>query len=328
MQMSLRAISLAVDFQNGQCLSAGRNSGENSLLHSALPKSLAMTLGYFWCYVGLLLTPAIRYSTYDDFISGHYDVPRERRRELFAELLKIIVCVVPIAMMLHFVLSTDYACSLDFLDKPIWFKLIYIAAMSLGFRCRLQVGIMLGEASAVAVGVGVYPGNIECAPEIGPLKFLEDSNIDVNTRTVYSVRPSVELEVTLRKFVVRWNRTVQSWLVRCFYRQFTGPKPCRLLYVFLLSGFWHGNDIGHWLFFLQVGVYILLGEAGFSEKSETIPYMVKLLIHNLAFGYWHIPYLILDLSKTLAIYSSLHFCGHVLLLIPILLSFSRNAPPA
>ncbi|XP_003747503.1 lysophospholipid acyltransferase 7-like [Galendromus occidentalis] len=317
MQMALRVISLTVDLQNRACGSQAKINGD-SCVHCSLARSPTLkALGYLWCYVGLLLTPAIRFNTYEHFIEGRFEAPHKRRKELFLELIEIVAAVVPIALMTYFLVPANYSQSSDFLAQSFWFKLLYIAAMSFSFRCRLQVGIMLGEASAIALGLGVYPGNMDCAPESGPYRVGQNFPSDVNTATVFGVRPSVELEVTLRDFVIKWNRTVQCWLVRCFYKQFSGPRTVRLLYVFLLSGFWHGNGIGHWLFFVQVAIYILVGEAGFTGSTKSVPYLIKLLIHNIAFGYWHLPYLILDTSKTWQIYSSLYFCGHVLILISI-----------
>ena len=323
MQMALRVISLAVDLRNSSCSCTGTERDENCVYCTA-PKSIPMILGYLWCYVGLPLTPAIRYRTYEHFVKGRFVVPRVRREELFVELMKIVASIAPLATILHVLLPIDFSLADEFLEKPLWFKLFYIAAMSFSFRCRLQVGLLLGEASAVALGLGLYSGSVECAPETGPIGVDERPVSDVNTRTIFSVRPSVELEVTLAAFVVKWNRTVQSWLVRCFYKRFTGPKTLRLLTVFLLSGFWHGNSIGHWLFFVQVGTYILLGEAGFTAAENGVPFLLKLIVHYLAFGYWHLPYLVLDLSRTLRIYSSLYFCGHLLLLVSVGLKYCLN----
>lgn len=324
MQMALRVISLSADFST-KCCALDRSNGDRNCVHCALPNSIPMIFGYLWCYVGLLITPVIRFRTYEHYINGYFELPRKQRKILFTELMKIVAVVMPVALVMHFVFSVEYAGSDAFVGKPAWFKIVYITMASLSFRCRLQVGLLLGEASAVALGLGLYPGNADCRPEAGPIGSCDTSVKKLNAMTVYSVRPSVELEVTFRSFIKKWNCTVQGWLARCVYKQFSGPKAFRFLSVFLLSGFWHGIYAGHWLFFVQVGLYIMNGEVNsVAGNAKRTPYLVQLLIHNVAFGYWLMPYLILDISKIWQIYSSVYFFGHFLLLTSVLFRTCRT----
>ncbi|KAK9836737.1 hypothetical protein WJX74_007100 [Apatococcus lobatus] len=138
----------------------------------------------------------------------------------------------------------------------------------------------------------------------------------------------VEFSTSLAQLPVHWNTCTGNFLRRYVYERLS--KGDAAVYVTqVISGVWHGLFPGYGLFFVSSAIFIQASkniykyERNWSAAARDSWAWIafKWAFTSVILNYCATAFLILDLWPTLALWRSVYFIGHVLMLTPVILGF-------
>ena len=144
-----------------------------------------------------------------------------------------------------------------------------------------------------------------------------------------------EFSCTVKDLIASWNMSVAKWLKYYVYLRFLpndkskgGGAAKAIFATFLASAVWHGFYPGHYIFFVTLGFldyvsklygYVLMP---FVHKvlPEAVIYFISWFFAYSWFSYVNISFFLLSLENSRAVYGSMYYIGHIIILasIPLL----------
>jgi len=155
---------------------------------------------------------------------------------------------------------------------------------------------------------------------------------------VYPIR--IEFAQNIRDFSVWWNVGTANWLKNYVYLRIESKNPMvPLLATFIMSAFWHGFYPGYYGFFIAAG---FLTEAARESRRRIRPYFLNsddtpksgkiiydilgCIVAEWSLSYWGTSFLMLDWGYVSQLWKSMHYIGHVFLVVYFILVRFIPAP--
>lgn len=304
--MTLRICSYAYDYQHNTL----RQSDVTEKRESAMC-SLFDYVGYCFCFIGFFTGP---FYTFDTYINMLYTEKRIRTSRVAWYHMRWVLFLIPFYTLQCSFIPLDYIKTEEFLDQGILWKSGYLLGVFWTFKTKFYVAWIMSEATCMACSLGVTE--------------RADGSLDVSTIInieIINVESSSSFSGTIRA----WNISVQRWM-RCYVYETTKlHKSLKTFFVFGVSAFWHGVRPGYYLSFIVgpplIAIQQKLGNLtrAVRDKNPTLELVYKLV--NWCYVRWVsslflIPFIVLDLEKTIEIWSNMYWIGQWGLFIPFALS--------
>ncbi|CAG9584648.1 unnamed protein product [Danaus chrysippus] len=324
MVITQRVTSLAYSLQDKLTTKEiNANSTSNSWSKDFKTDKMPSPLEYFaytLAFQTLMCGPVVFYSDYISFIEGDH-VNGEGKSHMterepsprLAVLYKVAGSVA--AAVLYLSLAKKYPLTvLEELTNPhsevsrSWsalYLLWYAYLSTLVVRCKYYHAWLLSEAICNNSGMGFNGYDTNGSP-----KWDKMSNIDVL---------GFELAQNFRAAVSSWNKNTNAWLRLVAYSR-GGWRTTR---VYALSAIWHGFHPGYYFTFFAGGIFTVAAK---KVRSFARPMFVdskpkKMLYDALTFittrvamTYATVPFILLNLSPTLAFYGKFYYSLHFIAL--------------
>lgn len=227
-------------------------------------------------------------------------------------------------------------------ERTLLYRILYIYPMILIFRIAFFTVSLSSELFLFITGFGAYPVESEPKTVVGPTKPITQEMIDNCRHLKYSyitieTNDILKIEMTSSFYVVvkNWNKTVQWFIANNIFKRLpykAHPIPSRLV-TFIISVFWHGNDIGYFCTLLPgIGILVLtqkMIEKTFLEASNSIKgkFLATILLHVIkhsGMGYLIMSTWLQSLERCWRYYSSIHHIGLVIFLSIYLMALFVN----
>lgn len=129
---------------------------------------------------------------------------------------------------------------------------------------------------------------------------------------------NVETSQDFKGYTDNWNIYVHKWLKEAiFVPAKTFGKFRASMITFLYSSLWHGTNLSFFLLFLSIGLIIkpLRRAKTFicAHTPETMARVLNIVTFNLIFFYYSMPFVLMNMKKTIAVWKALFFYGHIVL---------------
>ncbi|ELT92151.1 hypothetical protein CAPTEDRAFT_141205 [Capitella teleta] len=291
---------------------------------------------YSFCYIGILTGPYYKYRTYHDMLHNSNAKNIDTIVPLWRRIRVLPLYFLPYLIGSQF-FSLDYIRRGDLFADPFWFRLLYMAALSFIFRLRFYCGWILAECGCMTAGLGAYPAVTKPRCGAGPTDFeafeecyeMAPEGIAYNFETIHNIDEyGCETAVTNRRKMHHWNKSVQYWLSSNIYKRLTLVKSgaLKVAITMTVSAFWHGIHPGYFFSFLFVPLNLMaedLMAAAFQHHAAPTQQKVfdwtAYFINVRFFEYMAMGFMLLTYKDTMAYWSSIYFCGHILVVILIII---------
>ncbi|KAJ0410282.1 hypothetical protein P43SY_002614 [Pythium insidiosum] len=287
-----------------------------ALAVSQLPTLLEF-LGYTYCFTTFLAGPSFEYREYIDSINGSkfiYKGQIRRISSLGAAASKFVIGVFFMAVLAVFGSYADVRRVLQ-ADSSLMAKCAGIMLALFLTRGKYYCAWKLAEGSTILSGTGFEGFDSQGNPK----GWNGVSNVDIL---------GFELSQSIRDLSRSWNKGTQLWLERYVYNR-TGNS---LIATYFCSAVWHGFYPGYYLFFLTVPLatsvnrlarrhvrpYFLL-EDGSAAPLKPIYDIVGMLCTAFVINYLAVSFVVLSWTDAIHGFQSMHFAGHIGLLVAYLL---------
>ncbi|CAH8667740.1 unnamed protein product [Schistosoma curassoni] len=153
-------------------------------------------------------------------------------------------------------------------------------------------------------------------------EMKSETNVVYNYNTISNLSIwGCEFAPTVRESMKSWNCSVQFWLANYFYRRCKASRNIRTLWTMMVSAYWHGLHAGYYLSFLVIPL-ALVGETSLKNLmnlcANSLPTgsvsFISWLLKMRVFEYCCMGFLLLDWETTIAYWSSIYFCIHIVLI--------------
>lgn len=198
------------------------------------------------------------------------------------------------------------------------------------------------ELFLFVTGFGAYPIELEPRTVRGPTKPITKEILD-NSRNLKYTYVTIEtndilkIEMAASFYVVtkNWNKTVQWFISNNVYKRLpykTYPIPT-LIVTFVISSFWHGNDVGYFFTLLPgIGMLVLtqnLYVKTFIDGSTTIKgkFIATFFLHVIkhsGMGYLVMSTWLQSFERCWRYYSSVNHIGAIVLAIIYVVTLAVN----
>ena len=142
---------------------------------------------------------------------------------------------------------------------------------------------------------------------------------------------NLDFSSSVKELIASWNMSVPKWLKNYVFLRIASKDKKRggfmkaAICTFLVSAVWHGFYPGFYIFFVLLGTvdYVskLYGQLLMPLVSGILPdpviYMISWIWCFYWFSYINISFFLLSFENSHTIYSSMNYCGHIILLISI-----------
>lgn len=315
MVLTLKLIAIAVSYQDSFSDTKQR---VNPFEFSGLP-GIAEYWGFIFCFGNLLAGPSLEFKDYRNFINGTGDwaSPAGKQGVLRPSASSAAVAATAVGVVslaLHLLLLPTFNVALVTSE---WYNsasvpLRFGAFMGIGFTVRVKYyyAWKLSEAALVLAGLS-YNG-------VGPDGHAKWDRY----RNVYVL--NVELQEHPRKYAADWNTGTGTWLRRYVYERLTPPgrKPSSMTLALTMttSAVWHGLYPGYLFFFLSLSWCFEFCTVLFKLEQRHLPATVreslafrgvKVLMSSLLLNYLVMPFVVLQLRPSVAVWRSVYFAWHV-----------------
>eukprot|EP00898_Chlorokybus_atmophyticus_P005855 jgi/Chlat1/6270/Chrsp44S05862 len=332
MILMLKLISCAYNYQDGCYLDATPMPLHEVQRKYALRKlpSILEYFGYLFCDGLVMSGPVFEISTYLAYTNREevYSPKYERRMpsSVLPSLTRLAIAIVCAGIYLKLLPQVDHLKSNIYSELPLWRKLWFMYRLSFFTRFKYYFAWNVAAAAMVMSGLG-YTG---AAPPAYPWERALNVHIK-----------GVELCVSGAQLPAVWNVSVSTWLRTYVYIRLSpvGSKPgyLPLLATQFISGIWHGVYPGYILYFVSTSFMIAASKVLY-RYQQALPKDAKTARNAFSVFHWAFTsvvhtyltmgFIILSFSGTIAAWRSVHFIGHAMLLLVILLGFvySPRAP--
>ncbi|KAK9819931.1 hypothetical protein WJX72_004021 [[Myrmecia] bisecta] len=329
MVLVLKLISTAVTYQDGVRKPELLNAYQQAHVVKRMP-SLLEYLSYLFAAGNLLSGPHFELSDYLNYIQrwGPWDT-RQAKEGLpspvvpgLTRFVKALVC-----LALHMYLKQDY--SPDLLEsnwyhsRPLLFRMGLIAFVGFVYRLRYYFAWAVAESGLIFQGFCFNGYDDKGRP-------LWDRYVNTRIR-------NVEFCTSATHYATHWNTCTGNFLRQYVYERLTprGKKaPFSVMLVTqLVSGVWHGVFAGYGLFFVssafmfESAKIIYRYEQTWPARLRTNPLwmVIKWAYSTFVLNYSASAFMVLSWAPSIAVWHSVGFLGHFLMLAIFLVSMV--APP-
>jgi len=284
-------------------------------------------------HVGLIAGPYYRFSTWRGLYCDEWNPAVTGKSGVCEAAAWARITRVPLYVVAFLV--SGYLFPLSVVETPAWqdehgtlYKILYMAPIFFTFRMRIYSGFCLSEVVCIMSGLGAYPSVSRPRPGQGPtvtpVEYKEED--EVNFETVHNIDEwGTDFVPSMREALKCWNMTVQHWLVLVVYKRFP-VKSLRTAAVMFVSSVWHGVHPGYYLGLCSVPLCLLVEDrwrtrvrARLSTRAQVWYDWVAWIIRMRWFDYLGMAFLLLRIDATLMYWSSVYYCGHLSLLVFLLL---------
>ncbi|DBA91841.1 TPA: hypothetical protein ACH3X1_015978 [Trebouxia sp. C0004] len=319
MVLTLKMISAAVCYHDGLMPAQELTPYQESRKLVAMPSPLEW-LSYIFASGNLLAGPFFELRDYRDYIQrqGAWDggfpsglVPGVVR------LLKALLC-----MAFHLRMTQGFnASTLEsawYYSQPLWSRIVVLYLVPTIYRYKYYFAWAVAESGLTVSGFN-YNGKSD--------RRTYQWDRYVNTRIRH-----VEFQTSLAKLPEHWNVCTGLFLRQYVYERLTvkGKPPTffTLIVTQLVSGIWHGLFPGYVLFFIssalmfQSSKVLYRYERNWPKQVQNFPLWVVAKWAYTAFclNYCASAFMILTFKESLAVWRSISFLGHFLMIALILVS--------
>ncbi|EDO17195.1 hypothetical protein Kpol_1035p7 [Vanderwaltozyma polyspora DSM 70294] len=295
--------------------------------------SLLQFMAYTFFYPTLLTGPSIDYIEFDDWLTGNIFkdyptsnlayVPHNWKLSL-KKLIKGLVFLL-LAGISKTVISEDKLNSKKaFLDRSFIYKIHYLYLLGFAFRLKYYSAWTTAEGACISSGIAYNYYD----KDSHSIVWDRMSNIDI-----WTFEAAQSSYVSIKS----WNIKTNNWLKNYVYLRLCNdnekPTFTATLITFAVSAFWHGINPCYYLTFLTGALYqncgqyyrkytrpvFLLGDRVTPSKYKWIYDFIGFYMVKLLFGYLMQPFILLDFSKALEVWSKVGYFGHICVVITYLL---------
>lgn len=275
--------------------------------------SLLEFFSYTLMFPSLMTGPVIFYKDYIDFIEGHSIAHYKKAtasskqivvrdpspvRAVFKKVVLAVICGLVFVLFLpkfpmsrvkdeHFIENTTYS-----------YKFWYLTVATSLVRAKYYFAWTLADAVCNNAGLG-WDGS-------GWNKF---SNVDIFR---------FEFGTSLKESIDSWNRGTNAWLRFIVYKR--AAKYSTFL-TFALSAIWHGFHPGYYLTFFSGALFTFASRTmrrhlrnyfTSSTESKLLYDVITFALTRFVLAYATFPFVLLEFSGSVIVYSKLHWALHVL----------------
>jgi lysophospholipid acyltransferase len=279
--------------------------------------SVLQYFGYMFHFSSLLAGPAFEYKEYCDSIhnipfietspsssslSGKKKsgMPLESKvnfhwsSRLVASFSKLGggLLLLAIHVLLKEKYSLEYMYAGSWSTRPFLVRMLEAYVITFVIRARYFFAWKASEGAANIAGFGYNSGSWEGV-----------SNIDVI---------SFESANSLTQGSKHWNKSASSWLGK--YCNSRVPRGYNLLATYLLASIWHGYYPGYYLFYLSASMVQSVEKMLVARIGRPNGPLAKAAWHiavPLMLNYLVLPFLLLGFDRSVFVWKSLYFVGHV-----------------
>lgn len=230
--------------------------------------------------------------------------------------MRWVLFLIPFYTLQCTFIPLDYIKEDEFLEQGMLWKSVYLLGVFWTFKTKFYIAWIMSEATCMASSLGVTE--------------RADGSLDVSTIINIDI-VNVEAGSSFSGTIRAWNISVQRWM-RCYVYETTKlHKSLKTFFVFGVSAFWHGVRPGYYLSFIcgppLIAIQQKLGNLtrGVRANNPTLELVYKAC--NWVYVRWIsslflIPFIVLDLEKTIEIWANMHWIGQWGLFVPFLLSLA------
>jgi hypothetical protein len=197
-------------------------------------------------------------------------------------------------------------------------------------RPRYYGAWYLAEGATIMAGYGYENAEARALfnkPETGllPVEWSGNNQVDV---------VHTELAMSISQVTRAWNQSTQRWLERYIYKRLPRTMNINLVTLYFVSAFWHGFYPGYYVFFMTVPfatvierharhkIRPLFFDSEGNARATKILYDVATWFLTLfMLNYLGIMFQMLAIDRGWAVWRSLSFFGHFLLLMGFVIVF-------
>jgi len=327
--LTLRLIGFAWDYYDG-----GRPESELELDQktNGLKKipSLLETFSYAYFFGGFLIGPQFPFRLYKQFVTGELFVNEKGEQNLPSVLLPTLRCVFLGALYLGFhnglagYFPSSYMATDEFLHKISFVERLFTFWIICKVALSKYLGVWLvGEGPCTLVGINFGGYNKD-----GTHKGM---------RSLSNVNPWLfEITPNLQGIVESFNINTNDWIKRYVFKRlkWVGDRNVSALSALFFLAIWHGFSIGYYsCFFLE---YMdMEAEKKLRRITEPINkfleahsemvilrylyFLICWTLRTYALHYGLLSFEMKSWAKSIALYSSLYWLGHLAVIFVYLL---------
>ncbi|MBW0487826.1 hypothetical protein O181_027541 [Austropuccinia psidii MF-1] len=315
MVLVMKLSTFAWNVYDGQLSSDKLDSYQKSNSVRNFP-NLIHFLGYCFFFPSLLVGPAISFNDYHQYTQAiHLQISLPPRR--FFHALKKLAIGTSFAILVGLYgshLSYEKTLEDQFLSKNFFQRFWHLQIAGFLARAKYYLVWSLAEAAFVMAG---------CGYDHQKNDWSGGKNIDVK---------ELELAQNYKLVFDNWNMKTNIWLRESVYKRLNSKNAKRpgflpTMATFATSAAWHGPLPAYFLAFLSGGLFLALGRSirstirpFFNNQSPTLKSIydtICWLSTQTTLNYLVVPFILLDISKTVTVYNRLGWYGHILTGVPM-----------
>lgn len=213
---------------------------ERQLISLQKPATFLEFLGFTFLFPGFLCGPVISFYEYRSFVDGTYfegvDTAKGALKGRKSRALhQFLVAMAFLLLYAGFkdTITIKASMTAEHLAKPVWYRMLYLHAANLVWRCKYYFAWLAAEGSYVMLGIGLRRNS----QHGGKPRWDRCENVNLKR---------IELASNFKQVVSEWNVSTNSWLYAYVYRRvadwlYPGYRPGFLanLATYVISAFWH-----------------------------------------------------------------------------------------
>lgn len=261
--------------------------------------SLLEIFSFVFFYPTALIGPSFEFSDFIKFIRLEKEYKQIRwascNKEAFIQFIIGIICVT-ILITCDKSLNTAYCGTVEYENKPMLYKYLFMVISMIVLRSKYYVGWKLSQASVIFCGLGYDVKEIKIeTPNHDNNSFNHESIVDsdkfipIFDKIDNCNLTKIELHLNPRGRINYWNRTVHLWLKYYLFLRLINVKSklfrnksMASLLTFMVSACWHGFYPVYFFFFFEYYMIeqiskFLDEEYDLFNKIEKLPFILKLI---------------------------------------------------
>lgn len=294
---------------------------ERTRLH-ALPSPLEFA-SYVFAFGNLLAGPFFEMRDYLDYINRRGDwasregmpgAPSPLLPGLIRLVKGVVFAVVWVRLSASF--SPEVMESEWWGTVPVWQRMVLLWVVGFSSRTKYYFAWAVAESSLIFSGL-CFNGYTEDAQ--GGLRPRWTRFINARIR-------GVEFSTSATRLVADWNVCTGTWLRYYVYERLSPPgrRPTfqTVVATQTVSGIWHGLFPGYWLFFLSSALMLESSKVLFRYerawprwlRASPLWVAAKMVFTAYTLNYCAAAFQVLSFRSSIAVWRSVFFSGHILLL--------------
>jgi lysophospholipid acyltransferase len=324
MVLTLKIIACAFNYDDGGLDEASLTPHQKQTRLVECP-SVLMYMAYILDPVTVLIGPFLEFREFSEFMLRQGAWLKEVKQPAF--LLPALGSLVytTVLAFLHVVIAGYFPIralgSDEFWQYTVAYKLVTLYMVAFQTRLKYYFCWTLTHTGLKCSGLAFSGAD-------KPIGKQWERGLNVRPLGVEFARSSVE-------FPLHWNICTGNWLRHYVYDRVTptGQKPglYSLIVTQTVSGVWHGLYAGYWMFFVSSAL-MLHGSRYLYRMISAAPVNIRPVLHlfhgllsALQLNYLAVSFMVLGFHETIAVWWSVGFVGHVVMLALALMRCVRSS---